>query len=58
MFNSQHEEHLAHSAPCASRFDGFDRGDSCDYDEEGNRIVYGRPTYASLDVDMDDDIEF
>lgn len=24
---SQYEEHLAHSAPCNSRWDGFDRGD-------------------------------
>lgn len=32
----QYEEHLAHSAPCNSRWDGFDRGDVGDaaYDEE------------------------
>ena len=24
---NQYEEHLAHSAPCTSRFDGFDCGD-------------------------------
>lgn len=27
MFADQYEEHLAHSAPCSSRWDGFDRGD-------------------------------
>lgn len=26
-WSDKYEEHLAHSAPCASRFDGFDRGD-------------------------------
>lgn len=35
MHATQYEEHLAHSAPCASRWDGFDRGDAdWDYDEE------------------------
>ena len=35
MYANQYEEHLAHSAPCASRWDGFDRGDAdWDYDEE------------------------
>lgn len=27
MYTDKYEEHLAHSAPCASRWDGFDRGD-------------------------------
>lgn len=27
MSTNQYEEHLAHSEPCASRWDGFDRGD-------------------------------
>ncbi len=27
MFTDQYEEHLAHSTPCNSRWDGFDRGD-------------------------------
>lgn len=27
------QEHIAHSAPCASRWDGFDRGDRYDADE-------------------------
>ena len=46
MFTNQHEEHLAHSAPCASRWDGFDRGDTghdagtCDV---GQRVI-GRQT--------------
>lgn len=26
MLNTQYEEHMAHSAPCGSRWDGFDRG--------------------------------
>ena len=35
MFANQYEEHLAHSAPCSSRWDGFDRGDTdWDYEEE------------------------
>ena len=35
MHANQYEEHLAHSAPCASRWDGFDRGDAgWDYAEE------------------------
>ena len=35
MFTNQYEEHLAHSAPCSSRWDGFDRGDTdWDYEEE------------------------
>lgn len=28
MYTDQYEEHLAHSAPCSSRWDGFDRGDA------------------------------
>lgn len=32
MFNTL-QEHLDHSAPCASRWDGFDRGD-IDYADE------------------------
>lgn len=28
MYASTFEEHLAHSAPCNSRFDGFCRGDT------------------------------
>ena len=27
MWMTKLEEHLAHSAPCVSQFDGFDRGD-------------------------------
>ena len=35
MYTDQYEEHLAHSAPCASRWDRFDRGDvDWDYEEE------------------------
>jgi hypothetical protein len=28
MYIDKYEEHLADSAPCASRWDGFDRGDT------------------------------
>jgi hypothetical protein len=32
---NQYEEHLSHSAPCNSRWDGFDRGDAdWAYEEE------------------------
>jgi hypothetical protein len=35
MYANQYEEHLSHSVHCASRWDGFDRGDAdWDYDEE------------------------
>lgn len=35
MYESQYEEHLAHSATCSSRWDGFDRGDAdWNYEEE------------------------
>jgi hypothetical protein len=35
MYSNQYEEHVAQSAPCNSRWDGFDRGDAdWDYDEE------------------------
>lgn len=34
----QYEEHLAHSAPCNSRFDGFDRGDQGDETYEDARL--------------------
>lgn len=27
MYTDQYEEHLAHSAPCTSRWDGWDCGD-------------------------------
>jgi hypothetical protein len=43
MFANQYEEHLAHSAPCSSRWDGFDRGDSSSNNDSGS-IVIGRMT--------------
>jgi hypothetical protein len=46
MFSSQYEEHLAHSAPCSSRWDGFDRGDRRHDDcpaDQGQRVI-GRMT--------------
>ena len=40
MYSSQYEEHLAHSAPCASRWDGFDRGDLVnDERDQGSRVI-------------------
>lgn len=45
MYASQYEEHLAHSAPCASRWDGFDRGDLdvATHHDQGQRVI-GRMT--------------
>ena len=41
---NHYEEHLAHSAPCNSRWDGFDRGDSGhDVDSPDERCI-GRMT--------------
>lgn len=42
MFANQYEEHLAHSAPCNSRFDGFDCGDTNEIDS-GSKVI-GRMT--------------
>lgn len=48
----QYEEHLAHSAPCSSQWDGFDRGDTC-Y-EDGT--PYGAAIQASGPcADLEDD---
>jgi hypothetical protein len=38
MSTDRYEEHLAHSAPCASRWDGFDRGDA-DWDYEAAQLA-------------------
>jgi hypothetical protein len=50
MHTSQYEEHLAHSAPCSSRWDGFDRGDDPNDPnapkEQGEKII-GRMTNAA-----------
>lgn len=36
---TQWEEHLAHSWPCSSRFDGWDRGDRADEErDQGCRV--------------------
>jgi len=43
MFATKYEEHLAHSAPCSSRWDGFDRGDDCQEKDQGSRVI-GRMT--------------
>lgn len=43
MFANQYEEHLAHSAPCSSRWDGFDRGDTDFEVDQGSRVI-GRMT--------------
>lgn len=46
MFANQYEEHIAHSAPCNSRWDGFDRGDlgSVDFPADQGQRVIGRMT--------------
>lgn len=56
MWLNQYEEHLAHSAPCNSRWDGFDRGDV----EDVPRIKYDtNPTAVELaQWNFDDDIPF
>jgi hypothetical protein len=43
MYANQYEEHLAHSAPCNSRWDGFDRGDTNDVIDQGSEVI-GRMT--------------
>ena len=41
---NQYNEHMAHSAPCTSRFDGFDCGDlGREVSDQGTRVV-GRMT--------------
>jgi hypothetical protein len=42
-YANQYEEHLAHSAPCNSRWDGFDRGDT-EWEVESGSKVIGRMT--------------
>ena len=44
MFADQYEEHLAHSAPCSSRWDGFDRGDLGREEPRVVETVIGRMT--------------
>ena len=39
MFDLNYEEHLAHSAPCASRWDGYDRGDLGRENEQENLTI-------------------
>lgn len=43
MYANQYEEHLAHSTPCASRWDGFDRGDTDFTIDSGSKVI-GRMT--------------
>ena len=40
---NQYQEHLAHSAPCSSRFDGWDRGDTTFEMDQGSKVI-GRMT--------------
>jgi len=40
---NHYQEHLAHSAPCTSRWDGFDRGDT-DFTVDSGSKVIGRMT--------------
>ena len=47
MFTNQYEEHLAHSAPCNSKWDGFDRGTVWADEEFYSETVIGRMTNAA-----------
>ena len=40
---THYEEHLAHSAPCTSRWDGWDRGDTTIEVDQGSKVI-GRMT--------------
>lgn len=44
MNAAHYAEHLAHSAPCASRWDGYDRGDIGYADDAATTEVIGRVT--------------
>ena len=44
MYANQYEEHLAHSASCASRWDGFDRGTTWAGEELYGEKIIGRMT--------------
>jgi len=44
MFANQYEEHIAHSASCNSRYDGFDRGTVWANEETITEICIGRMT--------------
>jgi hypothetical protein len=52
----KYEEHLRDSAPCSSRFDGFDRGDW----EPFAPMAEWRPDFVGprAPVNYDDDIAF
>ena len=47
MFTNQYEEHLAHSAPCNSKWDGFDRGTVWADEEFYSETVIGRMTNSA-----------
>lgn len=48
MFADQYEEHLADSSPCASRWDGFDRGD-VKQDDDDLTLDANQEVLASID---------
>ena len=51
MNANQYEEHLAHSAPCSSRWDGFCRGDV--FETESGTTVVGRmrsPVFGKVEI--------
>ena len=52
MHANQYEEHLAHSAPCASRWDGLDRGDA-DWDYEEERRAQNEADEAALTMKIE-----
>lgn len=66
MFFDKYAEHLADSAPCASRWDGFDRGDVGaieNHADQGQRVI-GRMTnkrgqrVVIVELWCDDDIAY
>jgi hypothetical protein len=64
MYATQYEEHIAHSASCNSRWDGFDRGDANDVVETPTERCIGRMTNAAgqritiIETDFGTDKEF
>ena len=52
MYTNQYEEHLAHSAPCNSRWDGFDRGDTNDVIDQGSKVIGRMTSEAGYKVEV------
>ena len=48
MFDDQYQEHLSQSAPCASRWDGFDRGDTSQNGDDDLTLANNEELLAEL----------